>query len=213
MGYFEEALSNFVQDFNYGGAIRHLTDLGYSAKAIREKLKCPFDTVRIQEIQYRHLLDKEVLISEEKLLEKGGIYAADLGNMLERAEVGKDCVGLRLISKEYTVERASDILEKMFREHEGKMYLDFPFGRMGEVKQERVMNAATESEKAQIRKIPWHPERTFIRADSAWIRMSVRLNHLDVIYSTYFFLDPAVTVMANADKEYLFFTLQENVVK
>lgn len=27
-GYFEEALSNFTKDFAYGGAIRHLVDMG-----------------------------------------------------------------------------------------------------------------------------------------------------------------------------------------
>ena len=35
--YFNEALQNFVRDFAYGGAIRHLVDLGYDTdRIIRE---------------------------------------------------------------------------------------------------------------------------------------------------------------------------------
>ena len=37
--YFNEALRNFAQDFAYGGAIRHLVDLGYAP--VQLYLYCP----------------------------------------------------------------------------------------------------------------------------------------------------------------------------
>lgn len=198
MGYFEDALSNFVQDFNYGGAIRHLTDLGYSAKAIRDKLKCPFDTVKIQEIQYRYLKEREILLPEEKIAEKGGIYARDTEKLWEEAQI---------TGKEYGRAEAERILTEMLKERgDGSLYLDFPYGRMGDAKKEKVKNAMESPELELLLRIPWRPERVLLKADTGWIRLSVRHNHLDTIYSTYYFLDPAVTVLANAGGEYLFFT-------
>lgn len=198
MGYFEEALSNFVSDFNYGGAIRHLTDLGYSAASIKKKLKIPFDTARIQEVQYKHLLEREMFITEEQLQKRGAIYARRLDEYPK---------GMQVIRKEYAPEQALRILLQMKKEHEGVLYMDFPFGRMGEAKKQRVLDSLTGMEKSTLDRIPWRPERTFLKADDAWIRMSTRLNSEEVIYSNYYFVDPAVTVISNANEEYLFFTL------
>lgn len=204
MGYFEEALSNFVSDFNYGGAIRHLTDLGYSAASIKRKLKIPFDTVRIQEIQYKHLLERGMLITEEQLLGKGAIYARNLDEYP---------VGTEVICKEYPAEQAEKILVKMMREHGGIVYVDFPFGRMGEMKKQKVLDALKVSEQSVFDRIPWQRERTFLKGDESFIRMSTRLNSEEVLYTNYYFTNPAVTVISNANEEYRFFTLSENVVK
>ena len=204
MGYFEEALSNFVSDFNYGGAIRHLTDLGYSAASIKQKLKIPFDTARIQEVQYKHLLDTGMLITEEQLLEKGAIYFVRLDEYPGDTQVTQ---------REYTSEYAAKVLSEMMKEHDGLVYMDFPFGRMGEEKKRRVLGCLSAADESIMNRIPWYPERTFLRADDAWIRLSTRLNGEGVIYSNYYFTDPAVTVISNANGEYRFFTLPDFVVK
>ncbi len=198
MGYFEDALSNFVSDFNYGGAIRHLTDLGYSAASIRRKLKIPFDTERIEEVQYRHLLDREVLITEEQLLKKGALYARNPDEYPD---------GMQVAQKEYEPEMAAKFLLQMRKGHDGICYMDFPYGRMGLEKRQKVLSALGTSERSVFERIPWRMERTFLLADEAWIRMGTRLNGEDVIYSNYYFTAPPVTVISNANKEYLFFTL------
>lgn len=198
MGYFEEALSNFVSDFNYGGAIRHLTDLGYSASAIKRKLKIPFDTARIQEVQYKYLLEREMLITEERLLEKGAIYARNLGEFPVNAQI---------IRKEFAPEQAEKILVNMMREHGGLVYMDFPFGRMGEVRRQKVLDTLRASEQSILDRIPWRMERTFLKGDESFLRMSARLNSEEVIYTNYYFINPSVTVISNANEEYLFFTL------
>jgi DNA-binding transcriptional MerR regulator len=214
MGYFEDALSNFVQDFQYGGAIRHLTDLGYTAKEIREKLKCPFDTVRIQEIQYKYLLEQERLITEEQLRDKGAIGAGRPEQLFDKAsELAPEWSDMIIDRKEYDFCSAEKILLEMYRQQKDNVYLDFPYGRMGEEKKSKVQQVLTDAEKTQLQKIPWYPKRTFLQADESWIRLSVHLNHMDVLYSTYYFLKPAITVLANANGEYLFFTSRKNVVQ
>lgn len=48
--YFKEALGNFVTDFNYGGAIRHLVNHGYDAERIKREFNYPLSIDAIQKI-------------------------------------------------------------------------------------------------------------------------------------------------------------------
>jgi hypothetical protein len=58
-GYFEEALSNFTKDFAYGGAIRHLTDHGYSVDQIIKEFNYPISREAIEKIVNQHLAEKD----------------------------------------------------------------------------------------------------------------------------------------------------------
>ncbi|MDE6204270.1 MAG: hypothetical protein K2O16_08270 [Lachnospiraceae bacterium] len=53
--YFNEALQNFVQDFAYGGAIRHLADLGYDTDRIVKEYHYPLSREAIDKIVKNHL--------------------------------------------------------------------------------------------------------------------------------------------------------------
>lgn len=64
--YFQRALSDFVFDMASGGAICHLTDLGYTVKQIQEKLSFPTPYERIQKAVWKHLLDTGVIAMEEQ---------------------------------------------------------------------------------------------------------------------------------------------------
>ncbi|MDO5411682.1 MAG: hypothetical protein Q4F21_14765 [Lachnospiraceae bacterium] len=59
MGYFEDALQNFVQDFQYGGAIRHLVDRGYTADRIIRSGEIRLPREKIEKIVEQYLLEKE----------------------------------------------------------------------------------------------------------------------------------------------------------
>lgn len=48
--YFNEALHNFVQDFAYGGAIRHLVDLGYDTDRIIREYQYPLSRETIDKM-------------------------------------------------------------------------------------------------------------------------------------------------------------------
>ncbi len=64
--YFQSALSDFVYDMASGGAICHLTDLGYTVKRIQESLDYPTPYERIQKTVWKHLLDTGVIAPKEQ---------------------------------------------------------------------------------------------------------------------------------------------------
>ena len=59
MGYFEAALHNFVQDFQYGGAVRHLVDRGYTVDQIVRSGEVSLPREKIEQIVEQYLRDKE----------------------------------------------------------------------------------------------------------------------------------------------------------
>ena len=63
--FFRNALSDFTYEAASGGAIRHLTDLGYTAKQISEKLTYPTPYARVQKTVWQQLLDTRVVLTEE----------------------------------------------------------------------------------------------------------------------------------------------------
>lgn len=63
--YFKDALSNFTFEAASGGAIRHLTDLGYTVNQIAERLSFPTPYERIQKVVWEHLIDTETILLEE----------------------------------------------------------------------------------------------------------------------------------------------------
>lgn len=64
--YFQSALSDFVFDMASGGAICHLTDLGFTVKQIQEKLAYPTPYEKVQKAVWKHLLDTGVIAMEEQ---------------------------------------------------------------------------------------------------------------------------------------------------
>lgn len=55
MSYFDEALSDFVQNFAYGDAIRHLADEGYTAERIKKEFDYPLSVEKIEKIVQEQL--------------------------------------------------------------------------------------------------------------------------------------------------------------
>lgn len=64
-GYFQTALSNFTTDVACGGAIRHLTDIGYTLDQIVERLDYPVSRAKAQKIMMDYLYESRVLLREE----------------------------------------------------------------------------------------------------------------------------------------------------
>ena len=56
--YFNESLQNFVRDFAYGGAIRHLVDLGYTTDRIVKEYHYPLSRDVIDRMVQEHLKDR-----------------------------------------------------------------------------------------------------------------------------------------------------------
>ncbi len=56
--YFNESLQNFVRDFAYGGAIRHLVDLGYDTDRIIKEYHYPLSKDTIDKMVQEHLKNR-----------------------------------------------------------------------------------------------------------------------------------------------------------
>lgn len=63
--YFKSALSDFTHEAASGGAIRHLADLGYTARQITEKLTYPTPYERVRKTVWRHLIDTGIVLMQE----------------------------------------------------------------------------------------------------------------------------------------------------
>lgn len=63
--YFKSALSDFTYEAASGGAIRHLTDLGYTVKQISEQLSFPTPYARVQKTVWQRLQETGVILTEE----------------------------------------------------------------------------------------------------------------------------------------------------
>ena len=63
--YFQSALSNFVTEAACGGAVRHLTDIGYTLEQIVERLDYPAPRAKVQRIMMEYLYESRVLLKEE----------------------------------------------------------------------------------------------------------------------------------------------------
>ena len=63
--FFQNALSNFTYEMASGGAIRHLTDQGYTVNQIMEKLDFPTPFERVQRQVWERLIETEVILLEE----------------------------------------------------------------------------------------------------------------------------------------------------
>lgn len=64
-GYFQTALSNFAMDAACGGAIRHLTDLGYTLDQIVERLDYPTSRAKVRQMMMEYLYDSKMLLRKE----------------------------------------------------------------------------------------------------------------------------------------------------
>ena len=54
---FNEALSNFINDFAGGGAVRHLADLGYTVSEIRDRLDYPLPKDKVAQLVMDHFIN------------------------------------------------------------------------------------------------------------------------------------------------------------
>lgn len=63
--FFQSALADFTYETACGGAIRHLTDLGYTVRQIAEQLDFPLPYERVRRAVWQRLTDTEVILLEE----------------------------------------------------------------------------------------------------------------------------------------------------
>lgn len=63
--YFQNALSGFTTEVACGGAVRHLTDIGYTLDQMVARLDYPAPRAKVQRIMMEYLYESHVLLREE----------------------------------------------------------------------------------------------------------------------------------------------------
>ena len=71
--FFQDALADFAQEAAWGGAVRHLADLGYTARQIADKLDFPVSYEKVRRAVWERLVDTEVILLEEPGSVRGGM--------------------------------------------------------------------------------------------------------------------------------------------
>lgn len=158
---FYRALSDFSFDVASGGAIRHLTDLGYTVKQIQERLDYPTPFVRIQEAVWKRLVETGVILLEEP-----------------RGQKPRERVNFVREYDSYGRASFRRVAEPDSRREAAGVYLACGFGvlcRGDREKYERVLAALDGRQAEYIAGLPWPGRRVWHRADGRMLEIERRL--------------------------------------
>lgn len=173
--YFKEALSDFTYDMACGGAIRHMTDKGYSVRQIVEQLDFPAPYEKVQKTVYRYLCDKGILLCErpknDRLPQKTeyvrdyDAYGRVSFRMVRKEEDEKKKMEWKeeIFPKEGTF---TDYLKKKVLENgEEFSYISCDFG-LWDTEKKKCLKVLNERQREYIEDIPWERKRMYHRLDS-----------------------------------------------
>lgn len=155
--YFQKALSDFAFEAACGGAIRHLADLGYTARQITDRLSfsVPYDRVRRAYTQY--LLEKGVLLRQEPSWESAPVkvtYVQEYGKYgkptFRRVEAAK--------RESASMQGVGDLAGSPG--DAGERYVPCDFGISGEVFQKQL-SILEPHQREYLEGICWEPRRMY----------------------------------------------------
>lgn len=200
--YFQQALSDFTFDMASGGAIRHLTDLGYTVKQIQEHLSFPTPYERVQREVWSHLIDTGVILLDEpgRVQREKISYVRDYdqyGKASFRRIVEKDETAAVLCWKEEHI-KFSEIekLRKLLQEgtaDDGKSaFLSCDFGLIKYREPERfqeILSTLPDKNKEYLEGIPWEKKTVYHRIDGRMRDILLTLFESEMYTGSCYFLD------------------------
>ncbi len=174
--YFQRALSDFVFDVASGGAIRHLTDMGYTVRQIQERLDFPTPYERIQRTVWKHLTDTGVIFPEKP---EQGMTGEKVDYVREYDSYGRASFR-RVTVRKATAKPAEPCLLCCF----GLLKYREP-GRYKE-----VLGALEKVQAEYIEGLPWGVERVFHRPDRRMLEIYRTLERAGLSEGVCFFQEP-----------------------
>lgn len=186
--YFQNALSNFTHEVASGGAIRHLTDLGYTAKQISEQLDFPTPFKRIQKEMWEHLVNTEVILLEEpdsrKREKVSYVREYDkFGKASFRRVVESEAVDAPILWREQWIEGKGESIPALLQERiakngETNSYVSCDLGLLLHSEPERfrqLLQKLEETQREYVEGIPWKNRRVYHRLDARMTEILRRL--------------------------------------
>ena len=188
--YFQKALSDFTYETASGGAIRHLTDSGYTVQQITEHLDYPTPYERVQKTVWEQLLARGVILRERPgsgLRKEKAVYVkeydsygkASFRRVIERADEDKvDWKERILYREERTAEKLVQVLGSLAAVNgKSDAYVSLDFGRMaGEPgRYEAALAVLPKRQREYVSGLPWEPKRVYHKLDTRIMEIVVCL--------------------------------------
>lgn len=217
-GYFQKALADFTHQVASGGAIRHLTDLGYTVKQIMERLDYPTTFERVQKGVWERMIETGVILTKEPGWLYGQGIAGEDGQRMRKAmyvqdydQYGKvsfrrveemletECEG-PIVWKEIQIgihPRQKDHVAVLLREKrsengENRAYMSCEFGLAAWREPEKyhaMMERLDERQKEYLTGLPWERRRLYHRLDLRMTEILLKLFEAGLYEGECFFLD------------------------
>lgn len=201
--YFQNALSNFTHEAASGGAIRHLTDLGYTAKQVVEQLDFPTPFARVQKEIWQRLIDTSVILLEEPGSAKSKKEAyvreydkygrASFRKVVEQDEKKEGAISWRkqsLYGK--TQDAVSELIRAKIAENsESFSYVACDFGILNKQEPERfdqILHSLDTELREYIGGLPWERQRIYHRLDGRMVKIWLRLKESEGCFGECYFL-------------------------
>ncbi len=180
--YFGEALSNFTHDVASGGAIRHMTDLGYTVDEICRQLDFPTPRARVQETVFWHLTESGVLLGELPVPEEA--FEVRVFGQRDMREV-------RMRRQQQDMRKfMEELYRQLDRNGEVQSYVSCPYGTIYRDRERRLgqmLSCLTGRERDYILGIPWEMRVMYHRLTPRMLEIATQLElHGEVEQSFYF---------------------------
>lgn len=208
--YFRKALSDFTHEVASGGAIRHLTDLGYTVRQIMEQLDFPTPYERVQKEVWERLKETGIILSEEP--GRGG-RKERFAYVQERDRFGR--TSFRRVTQEATADPViiwkeqtlciqitsntmltgdgvfAILLEKVGENGEAFAYVSCDFGCIAGKKPEQyleLLSALEGTGREYVEGLSWERHRVYHRMNSRMMEVLEQLCRAGLFQGECFFL-------------------------
>lgn len=201
--YFQNALSNFAGEVANGGAIRHLTDLGYTVKQISKELSFPAPVEQIRPQVWKRLLDTEVILTAEpgSAVREKSEYVREY-NQYGKASFRKitepktDQTAIRWKEKELLFESKEKLrifLEKKVAENkEDCSYAACDFGIWQKEEPERFQDLLLFLDKVHreyVEGLPWEKKRVYHKLNPRMREILLQLSAKGLLQGDCYFME------------------------
>ena len=187
--FFQNALSNFTHEVASGGAIRHLTDLGYTVQQIYERLDFPTPIERVRSQVWERLLETGVILIDEP----GSSPQEKIDYVREYDQYGKasfrrvvQATGQMSVAHWHELEtncgskeKLRDLLEKKIPENgENNSYAACEFGlliRREPKRFQELLGALNKRQREYVEELPWEAKRVYHRLNPRMLEILLSL--------------------------------------
>lgn len=187
--YFKRALSNFTYEAACGGAIRHLTNIGFTVNQIMENLSFPTSYERVQRTVWEHLLHTGVILLEEpgiKIDNEAFTYIKEYNKYgkasfrriaVQQEQPEKICFREYCLQEENRENLADYLLKKCMENGEESAYISCHFGLCERDLQdiEKLSALLDRGQRDYIFGLPWEKKLCYHRLDKRMREIAVRL--------------------------------------